>query len=120
MNWSENIKLILSSGFSLENIGVNNWALDNKQALEVLDEFERQGIAVLGGDVYEIVDGIPESNYDNWYCEQYDDEPFLDFSKRSIAKAREYINNYKQSSSKSVMYTIVAEELQDQRGYEEG
>lgn len=108
MNWSEKIKSILSSGLSLDNIGVNNWALDKQQTIDALNDFKKQGIAVLGGDVYEIIDGTPESNYDNWYCDQNDGESFKDFSDRSIASARKYVNDYKHPTDKSIRYALVA------------
>lgn len=97
----------------MHNIGINNWALDRKQALDALDEFEKQGIAVLGGDVYIITDGIPESNYDNWYCDQNDKESFREFACRSIANAREYIKNYKHPNNQLIRFALVAKEFQE-------
>lgn len=114
MSWSSKIKSIISIGLPLENIGIKNWALNRAQALATLEEFQKHGIAVLGGDVYEMLDGALEPNYDNWYCEQNNEESFLDFSKRSIIDARTYLNNYDQNKKDTIYFTFVAQENQDE------
>ena len=110
MEWPKNIKSILSAGFYLKSIGINNWALDKEQALTALDEAEEKGIAVLGGDVYEIVEGVPESNYDNWFCEPFEGELFSDFVVRSIDETRKYLENYQYSGNESVKFVLVLKE----------
>ncbi|EAN8157777.1 hypothetical protein AUB46_21630, partial [Salmonella enterica subsp. enterica serovar Typhimurium var. 5-] len=50
--WSKEIDSILNIGISLESLGVKNWALNRKNALDVLHHFESLNICVLGGDVY--------------------------------------------------------------------
>jgi len=105
--WSKESDAILIVGRFLENIGVRNWALTKEQALIALDQFEAEGIAVLGGDVYETQEEGLQSNYDNWYCNRKENESKSEFVSRSVAKARDYINNYK--LNRTVFFAIVPE-----------
>lgn len=73
--WSEQIDPFLSCGVSLEQLGVRNWALGRDDALCAIYELEAFGIAILGGDVYQLVGEIAEQTYDSWYCDQGPDEP---------------------------------------------
>ncbi len=109
MDWSEDVKAILSCGISLSEMGVNNWALTEAQAIQALDKFESLETLVLGGDVYKMVDGEPESNYDNWYCERNDNEELGKFAARSINCARQYIGNYRNPSSRETFFVFVTE-----------
>ena len=65
MGLAGKIKSVVSCGISLHDLGINNQALNKDQALQAIDKFEELGVAVLGGDVYVMVDNIPESNNDN-------------------------------------------------------
>lgn len=110
MAWSKEVEAIVSSGIALHNMGVSNWALSKAQALSALDKFEIEKISVLGGDVYELNDGEPESNCDNWYCDREPDEAFENYVARSISKARVYISNYRNPNQKQEMFVFVAEQ----------
>lgn len=107
--WSEKVRSILSVGIEINGLGVNNWALSREQSLAAIKEFESQKIAVLGGDVYELVDGKPESNSDNWYCDQEPGEKLDKFFVRSCDHAKQYINNYKNPRGRETFFVIVAE-----------
>lgn len=107
--WSKESDAILRVGRSLEDIGVRNWALTREQTLIALDQFGAEGIAILGGDVYEIQREGLQLNYDNWYCDRKDSESESSFVYRSIAKAREYITNYKLDQDKECFFAIVPE-----------
>jgi len=48
----------------------------------------------LGGDIFEIINGIPEYD-DSWSCNKNKDENFKDYSKRTIIEAKKYIENDK-------------------------
>lgn len=104
--WSAEIDSVLSVGRSLESIGVRNWALEPRAALNALKQLSSIGVAVLGGDVYAVSGINVESNYDNWYCNRDSGETAVDFVERSIAKARSYITNY-QARAGSVLFAIV-------------
>ncbi len=105
--WTENIDAILSRGVSLESIRVNNWALTRQQALDVLDKFTALGIAVLGGDVYNIKDEVIKASYDNWYCNPLVNESKDVFIQRSLVYARNYICGYSDSEADTVRFVLV-------------
>ncbi|SFJ07622.1 Immunity protein 40 [Desulfomicrobium apsheronum] len=107
--WSKESDAILKVGRSLEDVGVYNWALTKTEALMALDRLEAEGIAILGGDVYVMQIDSLQSNYDNWYCDRDENESTLAFVSRSIAKAREYVTNYKLSRDAEYYFAIVPE-----------
>jgi hypothetical protein len=112
MAWSKNIEKIICCGVSLENSGINNWALTKQQALNALDYFAGQNMFVLGGDVCCIKNEKPELNYDSWHCERNTSETSEDYSRRSILTARNYIENYITSINKEVYFVLVVEETE--------
>lgn len=105
--WSSKIDDILKNGHSLIRIGVNNWALEKSEALDALDKFAELQVPVLGGDVCELIDGVIQYNYDNWYCEQIQGEPRLDFTIRSIQKAKDYIESYNSKELDKIFFAFV-------------
>lgn len=105
--WSSKIDDILKNGHLLSGIGVNNWALEKSEALNALDKFAELQVPVLGGDVCELIDGVIQYNYDNWYCEQMQGEPKTDFIIRSIGKAKEYIENYNGKDPDKIFFAFV-------------
>lgn len=109
--WSVAIDEVLGCGSWLGNIGVKNWALDRNAILDVLSQFERAGVAVLGGDVYIQQGGVIQPSYDNWYCERISSEPFFAFVSRSIKVAREYIIRYSPDRS-DVLFVLVPQGAQ--------
>ncbi|TBV02304.1 Imm40 family immunity protein [Stutzerimonas kirkiae] len=91
--WSEQIDSILSCGASLDCVGIKNWALRRDDAIRAINELEALGVPVLGGDVYQLLDGGAEQTYDNWYCDQEFGELDSVFLKRSLDRAKSYICN---------------------------
>lgn len=107
MAWSKQVETVLSDGLSLHQWGVNNWALTKDQAMEKLEQFERIKIPILGGDIYELVNGEPKSNDDNWYCNRNHGEDDNEFVERSINRARNYINTYRNPTGLEVLFVLV-------------
>jgi hypothetical protein len=107
MVWSIKTDAILAVGKSLEDLGIRNWALEQDQALEALNQLAREGIAVLGGDVYLMQEGKLQVSYDNWYCERPLTEKEEDFVSRSIEVARTYIKNYRSPLDGPAFFAIV-------------
>jgi hypothetical protein len=103
--WSKEIDSVLSVGRHLENIGVRNWALGRDAALTALEQLRTLGVPVLGGDVYTVRGDDVELSYDSWYCNQ-DGKADREFVEQSIAKASNYIGNYR-STSGEVLFAIV-------------
>lgn len=97
--WSEQIDSILSCGISLDCVGIKNWALRRDDAIRAINELEALGVPILGGDVYQLVDGAAEQTYDNWYCDQESGELGSTFLKRSLDRAKSYICNYSMSGA---------------------
>lgn len=106
ITWTSEIDAVLSVGQDLNSAGVRNWALDSSSALRALDQFLAMKVSVLGGDVYEIKNGVVEISYDNWYCDPLDGESESDFSVRSILVAKKYISAYP-SVNKAILFAIV-------------
>ena len=110
MIWSKNIESIMSNGISLHKIGISNWALTKKQALDAIDKFESESVFVLGGDVYQLNNGVPEPNYDNWYCEREENESLEHYLNRCLNEARVYISHYVNPDKKQEFFALVAEQ----------
>lgn len=108
MTRSEKIESVVSCGISWDDFGVNNWALTKEQALSALDRFSLENIFVLGGDVYQLVDGNLESNNDNWYCDRNGGEDTDTYLDRSISISRQYISSYHHSNGQDAFFVIVA------------
>lgn len=105
--WSENVDNILKCGIFLENLGIKNWALPEKNVLQALEKLFKIGVGVLGGDVYIIEkDSTINPTYDSWYCNRENSEDDISFVSRSILRAKNYITNYQQEKSNK-LFTLV-------------
>ncbi len=100
-------EILEEGGISLESVGVKNWALSKEYALKVLEKFHELKIPIFGGDVCEIINGIIEYNYDNWYCEKEANESQFDFANRSIILARDYILSYNSDEPDKILFVFV-------------
>jgi len=109
-------KKLLLCGIPLYELGVNEWALTTEQALTAIKIFRKKNIAVLGGDVYSVIDGKPESLYDNWYCEEKKvDESEKDFIVRSLSYAEKFILNYNNHNISEPFFTLVCFQQDERR-----
>ncbi|WP_187170559.1 Imm40 family immunity protein [Salidesulfovibrio onnuriiensis] len=93
--WPDIYINLLKRGIPIHEYGINNWLLSREDALFVANECKNNGIAIAGGDVYELLDHEPEPAHDNWYCEVNTNESFNNYISRSIAKTIEYISTYR-------------------------
>ena len=109
MAWSEKVDSIISCGISLHDAGVSDWALTKEQALSAFDSIEKEKMFVLGGDVYQMVSGAPESNYDNWYCDRNEGEDEGSYLERCISKARQYVTQYQHPNGQKAFFVLVVE-----------
>ena len=107
MNVLNQIDELLKKGYPLQGIGINNWAFSNKDVMEILNRFEELKVSILGGDVYVLTNNIVQPNYDNWYCNKFSNETDLEFLKRSIKIAKDYITNYNVSDSSQIFFAFV-------------
>lgn len=104
--WMQEIDAILAKGIWLGNIGVNNWALSRESALTVLGELHEMGVTVLGGDVYASTGKVLGPTRDNWYFEPSSMSCEETTLEASIAKSKNYINNY-HSDTKEVYFALI-------------
>lgn len=107
MNILKQIDELLKRGHYLSGVGINNWAFSKEGALEILNQFEELQVCILGGDVCELTNSIIQPNYDNWYCNRLSNEGDIEFSKRSIKKAKDYITNYNVNDSSQIFFAFV-------------
>jgi hypothetical protein len=107
MSYQKTVEKILSSGISLADQGINNFVFSKENALTLLDELKREGIGVLGGDVYVLSGQQYKPSYDNWCCDRWSQESREDFVARSINKAREYVVAYRPVENKQAMFAFV-------------
>ena len=85
----------ISKYFSLEEIGIDNYAFPYQQAILLVYVLRQSYVPILGGDVYLKLGSSLESSYDNWYCDKKEDERDSVFVKRSCDVAEIFIKEYK-------------------------
>lgn len=97
--WNEHVDGILCEGRPLADLGVRNYALSQAESLVARSQLNEKGVAVLGGDVYVLIDNLIEETYDSWHCDQDKSESDEEFLKRSIGTSQEYILSYSNSNA---------------------
>jgi Immunity protein 40 len=101
------VEILQERGKSLSEIGVNGMALERDAALEAIEALKDSQSAILGGDVYRLVAGIPEHTYDNWYSQREDSESLEHYVRRSWGVAKRYIESYVDPEDGSILYSLV-------------
>lgn len=91
-------------GYSLSDLGINEYAWRKNEILKIIQIFREKGIPVLGGDVYELHDRRIQATCDSWYTE---DEEKKDYIERSLEKTRLYIEEYENLNGNHFIYSIV-------------
>ena len=105
------VEILKREGRPLQEIGVNEIALQQFAALEAIDALRESQAAILGGDVLRLINRRPVYSGDNWYCERQESETLQDFLKRSWDVADQYIRAYPDAEDGTVLYTLVVSEL---------
>jgi len=97
--------LRILKGQDMNNPSIVSKALTKREALDALDLYERLSLPILGGDVFSL-NRIGEINwtYDNWYCEKYENESRIEYTKRSVEETKQYINEYQKDSLLDTIY----------------
>jgi hypothetical protein len=104
-------RLEKEKGRSLTEIGVAGVAFTREDILRALACLKGSQVAVLGGDVLEIVNGKPRYTYDSWYANRKPDEDLSDYLKRSIAEAEQYVRRFPEPENGLILYSPVISEL---------
>lgn len=105
------VEVLKTKGRSLQEIGINEIALQRPAALEAIQALKGSQVAILGGDVLRVLNERPEYSGDNWYCERQDAETLPDYLKRSWDVTEQYIRDYPDPEDGTVLYTFVVSEL---------
>ena len=99
----------LKSAKPLQEFGVNNWGFERNKAIEVAKDSIHYSNPILGGDVYDVVNGIPELNYDSWHCEPILGESKAEYAARCAKKTIDYIESYECENGIDVLFVLVVE-----------
>jgi hypothetical protein len=91
---------LLTVGIDLSNYGIKAMIWNEKQVIEVLCEIYKQGIVVLGGDVYKFYDGRYIVTGDSWYYNGID-------ASESYEKAIDYIKKYAKCQNDNILFGVV-------------
>ncbi|WP_195628776.1 Imm40 family immunity protein [Bacteroides finegoldii] len=84
----------MAEEFSLESIGVNDFAYSKRKALKIAETYYNSNTPILGGDVYKMVNERIEFTSDSWYCDRNDNETPADYVIRSYKVTIDYLNQY--------------------------
>lgn len=102
---------ILESAISLESFGMYELAWTQDKAIKLIETIMHDEIGILGGDVYNIIDGKPKPTYDNWYCEPMSGESNSDFFLRSKIESLKYINEYFVDLNETFIFSLTFTEM---------
>lgn len=58
---------LYQKAYSLEHLGIYNCVWEYEGIVEAVNFLCNKGYIILGGDVYESINGIIKGTYDNWY-----------------------------------------------------
>lgn len=64
----------------------------------------KEGVSVLGGDVYRIEDGIIQSTYDSWFLNNNGED---DFIQKSLVKTILYVEDYENNNCGENIFVLV-------------
>lgn len=103
--------ILLSSGKSLECLGISEMAWDWKNAIKVIEFLCAFNYAILGGDVYRVADDKFEVTYDSWYINKNVQQSREIFIEETKNKAISYIKQYHERNGENFYYSIVFEKM---------
>jgi len=100
---------LIEKAISLEDIGINEYVWEWRDALMAIDILVKKRVFILGGDVYSRVNNKLELTGDSWHS----DPPNInllcaenDFYKSQTA-AKNYINAYVDKNGEAYYFSIV-------------
>jgi peptide subunit release factor 1 (eRF1) len=108
-NREDDEKLRRERGISLESLGISDRALSLEDALAMVAFKARDGIPVLGGDVYRVSHEQLEMTKENWHCDQAPNEPVEQFVARSGQVATAFLKSF-QKKGNEYFFTVVTRE----------
>lgn len=102
---------LLVSAKTLEHIGICEMAWDWQDAIRVSEFLCRHNCAILGGDVYRLINGVLESTYDSWYINKDGTKSTGKFIEEARDRAVSYINQYHDRNGDDFYYSIVFDKM---------
>ncbi|MCP3906839.1 MAG: hypothetical protein GY712_02365 [Oceanicoccus sp.] len=109
MTKSEIIESVSTGGIPLYKYGEACWALTRHQALIALRKLKPTKVGVVGGDMYQLVEGKLEPNGDSWYFAKRHKESDEAYSRRTIDGTRRYILMYENFGVDDTYFTLILE-----------
>ena len=100
-------KEFLDRAFDLSYIGINEIAWKSDDALLAVNILAEKGYAILGGDVYSLVENKIKSTYDSWYHTKEESTNWKQYVIDSREKAISYIEFYSKRNGDSYCYSAV-------------
>jgi len=101
-------KKLINSAKSLEHLGIVELAWDCQNAVMVVEFLCEYNYAILGGDVYRLINGGLESTYDSWYLNKDVTKSREQFVEESKNKAIAYISQYHARNGDDFYYSLVS------------
>ncbi len=101
---------ILARGRPLTEQGIHGVALTKRDALEAVEVLKKAGVPILGGDVWQMVDGKLQLEYSNWYMDRMDGESEASYAARSIAATVAYLHKFPDAEDGTIFYVLVPQD----------
>jgi hypothetical protein len=98
---------LYSSAKSLEHLGISELAWGWESVIKAIKFLCERNYVILGGDVYQLINGSLKSTYDSWYINKNEVKPNNNFVEESMNKAISYINLYHEKNGTGFYYSIV-------------
>ena len=102
---------LITPAKSLEHLGILEMAWDWQNAIKVVEFFCKYGYAVLGGDVYKLINGKLRSTYDSWYTNKDENKSKAEFIEETRNRAIYYINKYRNDNGEDFYYSVVYDKI---------
>jgi len=102
---------LLNKAKTLEHFGIAEMAWDWQNAIAVVEFLCEYNYAVLGGDVYRLINGDLESTYDSWYINKDVAKSREQFIGETKDRAISYINQYHERNGDDCYYSVVFEKM---------
>lgn len=97
-------------GVSLEEIGISNYAWKMQDALLALEILREKRIPILGGDVYQIENGI-KTTIDGWHTNRKNSVQPNAYLVESHKKTVDYIVAYASKNGGNYCYSLVIDKI---------
>jgi hypothetical protein len=104
-------RLEKEKGRALTEIGIAGVAFTREGILEALGCLKGSQVAVLGGDVLEVVNGKPKYTSDSWYANREPEEDLRAYLERSIAEAEQYVQRFPDPEDGTILYSLTVSKL---------